>query len=113
MKPNQSFITALCLLLIGLPASAPLQETLINYSLDLSSSGTKSAELTAVVEKVAVPRLLLDIAAQPRAPDYLDAALRDAGVANRKLVEAGLFADPYAESRRFKGYIPAVYASLD
>lgn len=31
------------------------------------------------------------------------------GIANRKLVEAGLFADPYAPSRRHKGAIPAVY----
>lgn len=31
------------------------------------------------------------------------------GAANRRLVEAGLFADPYSESRRFKGYIPVVF----
>jgi hypothetical protein len=31
------------------------------------------------------------------------------GIANRRLVEAGLFADPYAPSRRYKGAIPAVY----
>jgi hypothetical protein len=30
------------------------------------------------------------------------------GIANRKLVEAGLFADPYAASRKYKGSIPAV-----
>lgn len=32
------------------------------------------------------------------------------GIANRNLVEAGLFADPYEEARRFKGAIPAVSA---
>jgi hypothetical protein len=31
------------------------------------------------------------------------------GVANRNLVTAGLFADPYDASRKFKGFIPAVY----
>jgi hypothetical protein len=31
------------------------------------------------------------------------------GVANRELVRAGLFADPYAPERAFKGFIPAVY----
>jgi hypothetical protein len=30
------------------------------------------------------------------------------GIANRKLVEAGLFADPYAANRKYKGSIPAV-----
>ena len=30
------------------------------------------------------------------------------GIANRKLVEAGLFADPYAAGRKYKGSIPAV-----
>ncbi len=33
------------------------------------------------------------------------------GIANRQLVEAGLFADPYAESRKFKGFIPTVFYS--
>ncbi|MGE5049711.1 MAG: hypothetical protein ACM3PC_14120 [Deltaproteobacteria bacterium] len=32
------------------------------------------------------------------------------GITNRKLAEAGLFADPYAPGRRFKGAIPAVYS---
>jgi hypothetical protein len=31
------------------------------------------------------------------------------GIANRELVAAGLFADPYDDSRTFKGFIPAVY----
>lgn len=31
------------------------------------------------------------------------------GTANRQLVEAGLFADPYAHSQRYEGYIPAVW----
>ena len=31
------------------------------------------------------------------------------GTANRKLVESGMFADPYAQSRRYKGFIPAVW----
>jgi DNA-binding transcriptional regulator/RsmH inhibitor MraZ len=31
------------------------------------------------------------------------------GIANRELVAAGLFADPYDASRVFKGFIPAVY----
>jgi hypothetical protein len=31
------------------------------------------------------------------------------GLANRELVAAGLFADPYDDSRIFKGFIPAVY----
>jgi len=31
------------------------------------------------------------------------------GVANRRLVQAGLFADPCAESRKFKGYIPVAF----
>jgi hypothetical protein len=31
------------------------------------------------------------------------------GIANRKLVEAGLFADPYAATRVYKGAIPVVY----
>jgi hypothetical protein len=31
------------------------------------------------------------------------------GLANRELVTAGLFADPYDDSRVFKGFIPAVY----
>jgi hypothetical protein len=31
------------------------------------------------------------------------------GITNRLLVEAGLFADPYAESRKHKGFVPAVY----
>ena len=31
------------------------------------------------------------------------------GIANRELVAAGLFADPYAADRPFKGFIPAVY----
>jgi DNA-binding MarR family transcriptional regulator len=36
------------------------------------------------------------------------------GSANRQLVEAGFFANPYAESRRYKGFIPVVWhPSLD
>lgn len=31
------------------------------------------------------------------------------GIANRKLVEAGLFADPYGAARAFKGALPAVH----
>jgi len=31
------------------------------------------------------------------------------GITNRKLVEAGLFADPYAATRKYKGAIPVVY----
>jgi hypothetical protein len=31
------------------------------------------------------------------------------GIANRELVAAGLFADPYDDSRIFKGFIPSVY----
>jgi hypothetical protein len=31
------------------------------------------------------------------------------GVANRELVAAGLFADPYDAKRTFKGFIPAAY----
>ena len=31
------------------------------------------------------------------------------GMTNQALVEAGLFADPYAESRKLKGFIPAVW----
>jgi hypothetical protein len=31
------------------------------------------------------------------------------GLANRKLVHAGLFADPYALKRKFKGFIPVLY----
>jgi hypothetical protein len=31
------------------------------------------------------------------------------GTANRKLVECGMFADPYAHSRRYKGSIPVVW----
>jgi hypothetical protein len=31
------------------------------------------------------------------------------GIANQKLVEAGLFADPYARDAVFQGYVPAVY----
>ena len=31
------------------------------------------------------------------------------GIANRELVEAGLFADPYDQNRQFQGSIPAVY----
>lgn len=30
------------------------------------------------------------------------------GIANNKLVEAGLFADPYGKDQKFKGYIPVV-----
>lgn len=33
------------------------------------------------------------------------------GIANRTLVEAGLFADPYAAGRRFTGYLPAIWAN--
>jgi hypothetical protein len=32
------------------------------------------------------------------------------GIANQKLVEAGLFADPYAPDARLQGYVPVVYA---
>jgi hypothetical protein len=31
------------------------------------------------------------------------------GTANRQLVEAGVFADPYADTRKYKGMIPAVW----
>jgi hypothetical protein len=31
------------------------------------------------------------------------------GIANEKLVEAGLFPDPYATGAAFQGYVPAVY----
>ncbi len=31
------------------------------------------------------------------------------GIANQKLIEAGLFADPYAPESLFQGYIPVVY----
>jgi len=31
------------------------------------------------------------------------------GIANRTLVEEGLFADPYAESRRYQGFLPVVW----
>jgi hypothetical protein len=33
------------------------------------------------------------------------------GIANRQLVEAGLFADPYAPPRKYKGYIPTAFWS--
>jgi len=33
------------------------------------------------------------------------------GIANRILVEEGLFADPYDDERRHKGFVPAVWAS--
>ena len=33
------------------------------------------------------------------------------GLANRQLVEAGLFADPYASTRKYQGDIPAVFAN--
>jgi hypothetical protein len=33
------------------------------------------------------------------------------GAANRHLVEAGLFADPYASERSYKGFIPVVYSA--
>ncbi len=33
------------------------------------------------------------------------------GITNAKLVEAGLFADPYDEARKYKGSIPMVYSS--
>jgi hypothetical protein len=33
------------------------------------------------------------------------------GFANRTLVEAGLFADPYAAERRFKGFLPVVWST--
>jgi len=31
------------------------------------------------------------------------------GIANRELVAAGLFADPYDPGRRFQGFLPAIY----
>jgi len=31
------------------------------------------------------------------------------GIANRELVAAGFFADPYDPGRRFQGFLPAVY----
>ncbi|HUU04669.1 MAG TPA: hypothetical protein VMZ49_02210, partial [Patescibacteria group bacterium] len=31
------------------------------------------------------------------------------GIANRELVADGLFVDPYASNRRFKGFLPVVY----
>ncbi len=31
------------------------------------------------------------------------------GTANRQLVEARVFADPYSESRQYKGFIPVVW----
>ena len=31
------------------------------------------------------------------------------GLANQRLVEAGLFADPYSQDQKFKGYIPVIY----
>lgn len=34
------------------------------------------------------------------------------GFANRTLVEEGLFADPYAEERRYKGFLPAVWSTV-
>jgi hypothetical protein len=34
------------------------------------------------------------------------------GITNRRLVEAGLFADPYNEKRKFKGFIPLVYKTM-
>ncbi len=33
------------------------------------------------------------------------------GIANRILAERGFFADPYAEGRTFKGFIPAIWAN--
>ena len=33
------------------------------------------------------------------------------GLANRQLVETGLFADPYASTRKYQGDIPAVFAN--
>ena len=33
------------------------------------------------------------------------------GIANRQLVEASLFADPYAPSRKFKGFVPTAFWS--
>jgi len=33
------------------------------------------------------------------------------GITNRELVKAGLFADPYAETRKHKGFVPTVYTS--
>jgi hypothetical protein len=33
------------------------------------------------------------------------------GIANRELVKAGFFADPYAEDRRHKGFLPFIWAS--
>jgi len=31
------------------------------------------------------------------------------GIANKRLVENGLLADPYAPDRKFKGFVPAVW----
>jgi len=33
------------------------------------------------------------------------------GIANRHLVEAGLFADPYSGNRRHQGFLPVIWAS--
>ena len=33
------------------------------------------------------------------------------GIANRELVKAGFFADPYAEGRRHKGFRPFIWSS--
>lgn len=33
------------------------------------------------------------------------------GIANRTLVERGFFADPYADGRRYKGFLPVVWAN--
>ena len=105
----------------GNPAHAQTDSGVLVYGITGSESGSYSSTMSRVV----VQKLLLDVGATPRKPEFLDAALDGSesrariwhyifGAANRQLVEAGLFTNPYAESRRYKGFITVVWhPSLD
>jgi len=75
------------LLLSGELASAQQQENVLNYNV---IQGAASPTLKAVLDKVEVQRLLLDLARQPRPQDFLDSALRDSSISRPQLETLGL-----------------------
>ncbi|MDE3166664.1 MAG: hypothetical protein KGN36_12735, partial [Acidobacteriota bacterium] len=85
---------AVGLLAFGIAAGAQgtkdHRESLLNYSITGSTNSSSPAEnATYAMEHIEVQRLLLDVAASPRDPLYVEAALRGSGISPGDMLSNG------------------------
>ena len=85
------FITLLAWIGLGtLLWAQPPEPPLLSYSITGSSSSNLPSEnATAAMEHREVQRVLLDIAAEPREPEYVEKSLAGSGVTVKDMVENG------------------------